>query len=94
MKELVILSGKGGTGKTSLTASFASLAPDAVLADCDVDAANLHLLLRPDVQSREAFHAGREAHVQSEACCGCGCRIRPWPLFFVSGCRRHWPAGR
>lgn len=72
MKELVILSGKGGTGKTSLTAAFASLAVDAVLADCDVDAANLHLLLRPEVRSRQTFRAGREARVQSEACSGCG----------------------
>lgn len=72
MKELVILSGKGGTGKTSLTACFASLAHHAVLADCDVDAANLHLLLAPDVKRRETFRAGREARVQSEVCCGCG----------------------
>lgn len=71
MKELVILSGKGGTGKTSLTAAFASLKTDAVLAGCDV-VANLRLLLRPDARSRETFRAGREARVQSEACGGCG----------------------
>ena len=47
MTELVICSGKGGTGKTSVTAAFAALSPDAVLADCDVDAADLHLLLAP-----------------------------------------------
>lgn len=72
MKELVILSGKGGTGKTSLTACFASLAHHAVLADCDVDAANLHLILAPEVERRETFRAGREARVKSEACRGCG----------------------
>ena len=69
---IAIASGKGGTGKSSPTAAFASLAPDVVLADCDVDAANLHLLLRPEVRSRETFRAGREARVQSEACSGCG----------------------
>ncbi len=55
MKELVIISGKGGTGKTSLTASFAALAKNAVLADCDVDAADLHLLLHPVVGIRNCF---------------------------------------
>lgn len=98
MKELVILSGKGGTGKTSLTAAFASLAPDAVLADCDVDAANLHLLLRPDVQSRDSFQAGREAHVQSEACCGCGrcaaaCRFDAMSLSGPNGTAMVNPLG-
>ena len=47
MKELVVVSGKGGTGKTSLVASFAALAKNKVLADCDVDAADLHLVLDP-----------------------------------------------
>ena len=51
MKELVIISGKGGTGKTSILASFASLADRAVLADCDVDAADLHLVLDPTAVS-------------------------------------------
>ena len=50
MKELVVISGKGGTGKTSIVASFATLAKSAVLADCDVDAADLHLILKPDVK--------------------------------------------
>ena len=47
MKELVVISGKGGTGKTSITASFAYLAENNVLADCDVDAADLHILVHP-----------------------------------------------
>lgn len=47
MKELVVISGKGGTGKTTITASFAAMAQNAVIADCDVDAPNLHLVLRP-----------------------------------------------
>ena len=55
MKELVVISGKGGTGKTTFAASFAALAERKVLADCDVDAADLHLLLHPDVLREEPF---------------------------------------
>ena len=50
MKELVVISGKGGTGKTSIVAAFAALAKNAVLADCDVDAADLHLVLDPEIK--------------------------------------------
>jgi MinD superfamily P-loop ATPase len=50
LKEIVVISGKGGTGKTSIVASFAALAKNAVLADCDVDAADLHLILHPSVK--------------------------------------------
>lgn len=71
-KELVVVSGKGGTGKTSLTASFATLAGRAVLADCDVDAADLHLLLAPRVRIRHIFRSGRRAEIRSEDCLGCG----------------------
>ena len=49
MKEIVVISGKGGTDKTSLTASFAVLADRPVIADCDVDAADLHLVLSPRI---------------------------------------------
>ena len=72
MKELVVISGKGGTGKTSLTASFAALASNAVLADCDVDAADLHLILAPEIQRRESFVSGREASIRAADCVGCG----------------------
>ncbi len=72
MKELVIISGKGGTGKTSLTASFAALYPSAVLADCDVDAADLHLILQPKIRRREKFRSGHAAVIRAEACTGCG----------------------
>lgn len=72
MKELVILSGKGGTGKTSVTAAFAQLATSAVMADCDVDAADLHLVLQPDVQSEQIFKSGHEAIIRAEDCTGCG----------------------
>ena len=51
MREIVVISGKGGTGKTSITASFAYIGgEDIVVADCDVDAADMHLLLKPDVK--------------------------------------------
>lgn len=72
MKELVIISGKGGTGKTSVTASFAVLAGRAVLADCDVDAADLHLVLKPDIRERHEFRSGHEAIIRAADCIGCG----------------------
>ncbi|GAK56841.1 hypothetical protein U27_03805 [Candidatus Vecturithrix granuli] len=75
MKELVIISGKGGTGKTTLTASFAALAKNAVVADCDVDAADLHLLLHPEIRYREEFKSGLTAVIDQEKCIKCGkCR--------------------
>ncbi len=75
MKQLTVISGKGGTGKTSLTAAFASMADDAVLADCDVDAADLHLLLDPSVQRRMDFTGLPVAVIDSDGCTGCGkCR--------------------
>ena len=72
MKELVVISGKGGTGKTSIVASFASLARSVVLADCDVDAADLHLILQPDVRHRESFSGGKRARIDPDRCVGCG----------------------
>jgi MinD superfamily P-loop ATPase len=72
MKELVIISGKGGTGKTSITASFATLAKNAVLADCDVDAADLHLILRPEAQQTHPFYSGHEAGIRPVDCLQCG----------------------
>ncbi len=90
MKEIVIISGKGGTGKTSIVASFAALTgstgsrlrqgfvgqarlgPHAVLADCDVDAADLHLLLAPTIRRREEFRCGHEAVTRQADCIGCG----------------------
>jgi MinD superfamily P-loop ATPase len=72
MKELVVISGKGGTGKTSVIASFGSLAENAVLADCDVDAADLHLVLQPRVLRREEFTAGSKARIKPGHCTACG----------------------
>jgi len=69
--EIVILSGKGGTGKTSITAAFASIAENAVFADCDVDAADLHLLLTPEIYHSEKFPSGTKAEINQELCTGC-----------------------
>lgn len=75
MKELIIISGKGGTGKTSLLAAFAALAEDKVLCDADVDAADLHLIMNPAVQERHDFISGRTAVIDRERCTACGtCR--------------------
>lgn len=76
MKQLVVISGKGGTGKTVVSASFAALATNAVLADVDVDASNLHLLLRPEVLERHEFVGGSKARVDARGCTACG-RCRP-----------------
>ncbi|MEA1935210.1 MAG: ATP-binding protein [Thermodesulfobacteriota bacterium] len=72
MKEIVVISGKGGTGKTSLVASFAALAEKKVLADCDVDAADLHLVLNPKIGYREDFSGGKKAKIITEECIECG----------------------
>ncbi|MEW6367695.1 MAG: ATP-binding protein [Acidobacteriota bacterium] len=71
-RELVVVSGKGGTGKTSLAASFAALARRPVIADCDVDAADLHLVLTPRVVERHEFWSGHEAVVRTADCTLCG----------------------
>jgi len=86
MKEIVVISGKGGTGKTSLTASFAWLGgTDVVVADCDVDAADMHLLLQPDFKQAEDFYSGEVALIHQEACIQCGkcadvCRFDAIPV--------------
>ncbi len=72
MKEIVIISGKGGTGKTSIVASFAALAKNAVLADCDVAAADLHLVLEPNIKQTTDFSGGKQASIVAEKCIGCG----------------------
>ena len=72
MREIVILSGKGGTGKTSLTAAFAHLASGHIICDLDVDAPDLHLILQPQKQTVEHFVSGHEAVIRPEACDRCG----------------------
>jgi len=72
MKEIVVLSGKGGAGKTSITAGFAALgAKQLVLADCDVDAADMHLLTAPEIHIEEDFYSGKTAKVITEGCVHC-----------------------
>lgn len=75
MQELIVISGKGGTGKTSFVAAFASLAENKVLCDADVDAADLHLVLAPDIRQREPFTSGHTAVIGKKRCTECGlCR--------------------
>ncbi len=89
MKEIVVISGKGGTGKTSITASFAYLgADDLVVADCDVDAADMHLLMQPKETRSEEFYSGVVARIDQNLCMKCGrcarvCRYDAIP--FVNG---------
>ncbi len=72
MKQLVVISGKGGTGKTTVVGALAALAERPVLADCDVDAADLHLLLAPEVEEAGEFTGPLEPVIDIEACTGCG----------------------
>ena len=72
MKEIVVLSGKGGTGKTSIVGAFAAIAQSKVLADCDVDAADLHLLLSPETKEENEFWSGQVAFIDEERCTECG----------------------
>ena len=75
MKEIVIISGKGGTGKTSIVAAFGSLAENKVLCDADVDAADLHLIMDPEIKERHDFESGHTAIINRDKCTECGiCR--------------------
>ena len=72
MKQIVVISGKGGTGKTVITGAFAALSENKVMADCDVDAADLHLLLQPDIKERHIFKSGLNAYIDNDKCIQCG----------------------
>jgi MinD superfamily P-loop ATPase len=75
MKEIVIISGKGGTGKTSIIAAFASLVENKVLCDADVDAADLHLIMDPEIKEHHDFESGHTAIINQDKCTECGlCR--------------------
>lgn len=92
MKEIVVLSGKGGTGKTSIVGSFAALAKGAIMVDCDVDAADLHLLLQPVVRQRHEFWSGQIASIDESRCTQCGlcqdlCRFKAINNFRVDRTR-------
>lgn len=98
MKEIVIISGKGGTGKTSLTGSFAALASNPVLADCDVDASDLYLILEPYIVHRADFISGHEAVIRRDDCSGCGecktlCRFEAVHLNAATGKYEVDPVG-
>lgn len=86
MKEIVVISGKGGTGKTCITASIAYLGgKDVVIADCDVDAADMHLLMQPDYAKSEDFYSGEIAEINQDECINCGkckevCRFNAVPI--------------
>lgn len=71
MKQLTVISGKGGTGKTSITAALASLTKNAVFADCDVDAADLHLIFKPEIKKTQAFHGLKIADIDKDKCIDC-----------------------
>ncbi len=72
MKQIAIVSGKGGTGKTTIVASFAALATHKVIADCDVDAPDLHLLLHPGVVKQVEFRGAKVAEMDKARCIECG----------------------
>jgi len=72
MKQIVVISGKGGTGKTVFTGALAALAQNKVMADCDVDAADLHLLLAPEIKKRHEFRSGKTARIDKNVCRQCG----------------------
>jgi len=72
MKQIVVISGKGGTGKTVITGALAALAKNKVMADCDVDAADLHLLLKPTIKERHIFKSGLTAIIDKQKCTECG----------------------
>lgn len=72
MKQIVVISGKGGTGKTVVSASFAALAENKIMVDCDVDAADLYLLLHPKIQDHQEFRSGQTAVVDKKLCRECG----------------------
>ena len=89
MKQIAVASGKGGTGKTSMVASFAGFA-GAVLADCDVDAPNLHLILKPEVVEKIPYRGMEVAEIDSDTCIECGaceraCRFNAIENFRVIG---------
>jgi len=74
-REVVVVSGKGGTGKTSIVGALASLISNRVAADCDVDAANLHMILNPEVIEEKEFIGGKKASIDPSRCTECGtCR--------------------
>ncbi len=93
-RECTVISGKGGTGKTTVTAALAALAEDKVLADCDVDAADLHLLLRPEVREVRDFHGGQKAVIDAALCVGCGRCAELCHFAAIGPAQGNQPGGR
>ncbi|MEW6697897.1 MAG: ATP-binding protein [Bacillota bacterium] len=106
MKELTVISGKGGTGKTSILGAFATLADNPVICDCDVDAANLHILLKPNIKESNPFYGEKKAEISPHLCTQCGlceelCRfqaikdytINPYACEGCALCRHVCPVG-
>ncbi len=92
MKQITVLSGKGGTGKTTITASLASLANNPVIADCDVDAPDLHMLLHPEIIETQEFKGSKLAEIEPDKCIKCGlcqkaCRFEAISDFEVDAMR-------
>lgn len=72
MKEIAVISGKGGSGKTSVSSSLASLADNCVICDCDVESPNLHIVIRPEIKFREEFYGMPRADIDQDKCIQCG----------------------
>lgn len=70
--EVAVISGKGGTGKSFVSAAFATLQPNVMLADCDVDAANLYLIFNPTIHEEQVFVSGQKAVIDKDICTECG----------------------
>ena len=85
MKQIVVISGKGGTGKTVITAAFAALAQKKIIVDCDVDAPDMHLLLAPNIQEKHLFKAGVLAKIDPDKCTGCNLCSKSCPANSISG---------
>ncbi len=71
-KQIVVISGKGGTGKTTVSGSLAVMFKNHIVSDCDVDSANLHLILEPEMKETHEYWAGHKAEIVEEKCSGCG----------------------
>lgn len=89
MTELVVISGKGGTGKTSIAASLVALSGSCVSADCDVDAADLNLVLSPEILDWHSFYSGHTAVIRQEDCTGCAACRAYCRFDAITGVGRH-----
>lgn len=94
MKQIVVISGKGGTGKTVITGALAALAKNKVMADCDVDAADLHLLLNPKILKRNKFRSGKTAVIDQDKCTQCGKCVDICRFNAITASRSPFPVPR